>query len=161
MITQATCDLTPRMWVARRLSCSSAVNHLGQISTSDWLTKGKVNLSPHTWPHFSTLFCNEVNVSSPWFFTLRHQDVTAYTTQLPDNTCISEVFGAGTEGTDQILCHRLPQLLPSRVFSSFTTKGLIGNQDGRREYKMSNTAYIREEFIFHINSKYHANNLHV
>lgn len=40
-----------------------------------------------------------------------------------------------------------------------STKGL--NQDGKREYRMSNTAYIREEFLFNINSQYHANNLHV
>lgn len=130
-MTQAACDLTPHIWLAKGLSCSSAVNHLGQICTSDWLRAGKVHLSPNTWPHFSTLFCNKVKVSSPWFFTYCHQDITAYRTQLPHNTCISEVFGVGTEGTDQILCHGLPQLLPLEVFSSFTTKGLISNQDGK------------------------------
>lgn len=161
MITQAACDLTPGIWVARGLSRSSAVNHLGQICTSDWLTAGRVNLSPHTWPHFSALFCNKVKVSSPWFFTHCHQDATTDTTQLPENTYISVVFGAGTEGTDQILCHGLPQVLPLGVFSSFIIKGLISNQDRKKEYKISNTACIREEFLFNINSKYHAKNLHV
>lgn len=41
------------------ISCCIAVNHLAHIYTSDWLTAGKVNLSPQTWTCFSTLFRNK------------------------------------------------------------------------------------------------------
>lgn len=118
MTTQTACYLTPHIWVAFMfISCCTAVNHLAPIYTSDWLTKHQVNLSSHTWTHFSTLFHNKVGVKvlSPWVSTYCHQDVITRITHLLDNTCISEAFGVRTDGTAWILCHGLSQLLPLAI----------------------------------------------
>lgn len=46
------------------ISCCTAVNHLGHICMRDWLTAGKVNLSPHTWTCFKTLCPKKARVKS-------------------------------------------------------------------------------------------------
>ncbi|EOB08644.1 hypothetical protein Anapl_01863 [Anas platyrhynchos] len=124
MTAQTACYLTPGTWAARGppvpVSCHTAVKHSTRICTSDWLTAGKVNLSPHTWMCFSTqgtLPHNKVEVQdlSTWFATHCHQDVTTRTTRLLDNSCRLEALQAGTDGTGWILWHALSELLPLAI----------------------------------------------
>lgn len=142
-MTQAACDLTPHICLAKGLSCSSAVNHFGQICTSDWLRAGKVHLSPNTWPHFSTLFCNKVKVhllgSSPIVTKISLLTWHSYHT-IPEIWSIwswdrryrpdfmSRITTAPTFWSLQQLHYKRPDQQPG----------------WKRDYKMSNTADIRE-----------------
>lgn len=159
MTAQTACYLTPGTWAARGppvpVSCHTAVKHSTRICTSDWLTAGKVNLSPHTWTCFSTqgtLPHNKVEVQdlSTWFATHCHQDVTTRTTRLLDNSCRLEALRAGTDGTGWILRHALSELLPLAISLQQLHRRRLGKKPGwkKREHGKSNIACRLQEKLY-------------